>query len=196
MSALLMAKIPDGNMTCEARNFFHMTYANAPVTAALEPVHGALDDPDDHARMLKAPVIMSALPMTPPEIKLGMERRMRNPATPNAATSVPNGSVKQKSCLGTQNPVMCAQTLKLPALQSGALELDAAPARTARSRCARSRTSGTVTRHALERVEPRTLAARGLARARGVTREFTETAPIELDAIHRAHVSPALIYDV
>lgn len=196
MSALLMANMPDGNMTWEARNFFHMTYANAPVTAALEPVHGALVEPDDHARMLSAPVIMSAQPMTPPEIKLGTERRMTYPATPNAATSVPNGNVRQKSCLGTQNPVMCAQTLKFPAPESDALELDAARARTARSRCARGRTSGTVARRALGCVEPGPLATRGLARARGVTRGFTETAPIELDDIHRARVSHALIYDV
>jgi len=149
MSALLMARIPDGNMTCEARNFFHMTYAKALVTAALEPVHGALDDPDDHARMLSVPVIKSVPPITPPEIKLGIERRMTNPAMPNAATSVPNGNVRQKSCLGTQNPVMCAQTLKFLAPESDALELDATRARTPRPRCARGRTSGTVEQHAL-----------------------------------------------
>lgn len=87
-------------MTCEARNFFHMTYANALVTAALEPVHGALDDPDDHARMLSVPVIKSVPPITPPEIKLGIERRMTNPAMPNAATSVPKWKRQAEVMLG------------------------------------------------------------------------------------------------
>ena len=92
------------------------------MTAALEAVHGKLAAPVDHARKLAAPVAMRAPPMTTPDIKLGIDRRMTYPATPNRATIPPNGNVRQKSCDGTHIPCMsCARKIS-PLSSDAALE--------------------------------------------------------------------------
>jgi len=66
-------KIPAGYTACATAYFFPMTYVNAAVVAAPLAVHGALERPALHAFKLATPDIISALAMTNPEIKLGVD---------------------------------------------------------------------------------------------------------------------------
>lgn len=102
------ANIPAGYMAYEAVYFFIMTYVNAAVVAAELAVQGALDRPALHDFKLATPDANNAPAMTNPEIKLGFDRFATYPATPSAPTTSAHGNVRQKSCLGTQNFIACA----------------------------------------------------------------------------------------
>jgi hypothetical protein len=95
-------------MAYEAVYFFIMTYVNAAVVAAELAVQGALDRPALHDFKLATPDANNAPAMTKPEIKLGFDRFAMYPATPSAPTTSAHGNVRQKSCLGTQNFIACA----------------------------------------------------------------------------------------
>ena len=109
MSTLVNANIPLGKMAEDAMYFFPIANANVAVTAALAAVHGSDDAPELHARRLAKPKHINVAPMLPPATKLANDRFATNPRTPSVATTAPNGSVTQKSCLGTHAFISCAQ---------------------------------------------------------------------------------------
>mmetsp|Transcript_3779 Transcript_3779/g.15433 ORF Transcript_3779/g.15433 Transcript_3779/m.15433 type:complete len:204 (+) Transcript_3779:941-1552(+) len=55
-----------------------------------------------HFLRLIAPSAMSRVPIPPPKIRDLVLPAMANPASPPKATNSPHGSVRQKSCIGTQ----------------------------------------------------------------------------------------------